>query len=315
MTLRHRGGAVIAAALSLSLLAGCSGVPTEVTDVLDTVSTAVGGAVGSLGSALDGMLGGTSVEEARAARREELVPAVDDSALVTPGTLTVGIKTAETAPLALTDSQGSLSGIDVDTAYALADALGIARVELVSVQNASSALTGDCDVVMGVKTGESADVTVLGSYAQSALGLFSAGEVPSVPVPVASLSGATVGVQAGSVSQEAFEQLSTGATEQTFSNLNEAFDALASGTVDYVVCDAYAGAYLACTTGAGTFAGTIDEPVALGVGVSATSEISAEVQSAIEKIQGNGVADIAKSRWVGDFPQLTSASRVLAVTS
>ena len=36
------------------------------------------------------------------------------------------------------------------------------------------------------------------------------------------------------------ESLGLGAVEQTFSNLNEAFDALASGSVDYVVCEPFA---------------------------------------------------------------------------
>ena len=336
-----------AAALSLALLTGCSGVPSEVTGALDGLASAVGGAVETLGATVDDVLGGTSVAQAREQRRDDLLQKVDDADLKAPGTLTVGIKMGETAPLAMSGSDGDLSGIDVDTAYALADALGIANVELVAVQNASSALAADCDLVMGVESGESADVMSVGYYAQSALGVFSAAEVGSVPVAASELEGRTVGVQGSSVSQVALRELGIGVTEQTFSNLNEAFDAvqgssvdpaaaradalglahvelvsvhhasaaLAAGTVDYVVCDAYAGAYLSCVSGSGHFAGTIDAPVAVGVGVQASSSsLQASVQEAIEEIQGNGVANIAKSRWIGEFPVLSDASRIVVVT-
>ena len=304
-----------AAALSLALLTGCSGVPSEVTGALDGLASAVGGAVETLGATVDDVLGGTSVAQAREQRRDDLLQKVDDAELKTPGTLTVGIKMGETAPLAMSGSDGDLSGIDVDTAYALADALGIANVELVAVQNASSALAADCDLVMGVESGESADVMSVGDYAQSALGVFSAAEVGSVPIAASELEGRTVGVQGSSVSQVALRELGIGVTEQTFSNLNEAFDALAAGTVDYVVCDAYAGAYLSCVSGSGHFAGTIDAPVAVGVGIQASSSsLQASVQEAIEEIQGNGVANIAKSRWIGEFPVLSDASRIVVVT-
>ena len=296
-------------------MTGCSGVPSEVTGVLDSLASFAGGAVETLSATVDDVFGGTTVAEAREQRRADLLQKVDDADLKTPGTLTVGIKMGETAPLAMTGTSGTLSGIDVDTAYALADALGISNVELVSVQNASSALAADCDLVMGVKSGESADVMSVGNYAQSALGVFSATEVGSVPVSAAELEGKTVGVQGSSVSQVALRELGIGVTEQTFSNLNEAFDALAAGTVDYVVCDAYAGAYLSCVSGGGHFAGTIDAPVSVGVGVSASaSGLQASVQEAIEEIQGNGVANVAKSRWIGEFPALSDTSRIVVVT-
>ena len=302
---------IVGAALSLALLAGCSGVPAEVTNALGGVGEALSGAGQAIGGTLDDLIGGTSVAEAREQSRAELSPALSDADLKVPGTLTIGIEAAESAPLALSAADGSLAGIDVDTAYALADELGMASVEIVSVQNASAALTSNCDVVMGVEAGSATDVTVLGSYAQSALGVFGAAEA-TAPIAATDLSGKTVGVQASSVSQSTLASLDLGVVEQTFSNLNEAFEALASGSVDYVVCDAYAGAYLSCTYGAGFFAGTLDAPIAIGVGVSSGSsaEFQSAVQAALDAIQGNGVADIAKTRWVGVFPTLTEATRV-----
>lgn len=309
----RRAGA--AAALSLALLTGCSGIPSEVSTVFSDIATVFGDAVQPLADLIDEAIGETSVAEARQQRSEDLLQLVSDSDLVTEGTLTVGIKVSETTPLAITGTDGTYSGIDVDIAYALADALGIANVEFVSVTSASSSLGEDCDVVMGVEEGEDDGVTTVGDYAQSALGVFCAGEVTSVPISASDLVGATVGVQGSSVSQVALRNLGVDVTEETFSNLNEAFEALAEGTVDYVVCDAYAGAYLASISGDATFAGTIDTPSSIGVGVLSTSTALLEsVQDAMEEILSNGVAGIARSRWVGEFPTLSDSSQIEITT-
>ena len=304
-----------AAALSLALLTGCSGIPSEVSTVFSDIATVVGEAIEPIGDLIDEAIGDTSVAEARQQRSEDLLQLVSDSDLVTEGTLTVGIKVSETTPLAITGTDDSYSGINVDIAYALADALGIANVEFVSVTSASSSLGEDCDIVMGVEEGEDDGVTVVGDYAQSALGVFSADEVISVPISESDLAGATVGVQGSSVSQVALRSLGVDVTEETFTNLNEAFEALAEGTVDYVVCDAYAGAYLASIMGGASFAGTLDTPSSLGVGVLSTSTALLEsVQGAMEEILSNGVASIARSRWVGEFPTLTESSQIEVTT-
>lgn len=66
---------------------------------------------------------------------------IDNSLLHTPGTLRVGVD-ASNAPYAA-QSQGSIVGIDVDTAAALADELGL-KLELVDVgTNAEGAFTSD----------------------------------------------------------------------------------------------------------------------------------------------------------------------------
>ena len=289
---------VAAAALSVSLLAGCSGI--------SEIPSGVGSVVQSI---IKDVTDPVTVEQARAARRAELVPAVSDEDLVTPGTLTVGVRSTGTAPLVMTGSDGSTMGIDVDTAYALADELGLAHVEFVSVTNVAAGLAS-CDVVMSVDATQG-DCTVVGSYAQSALGVFAAGDTVATPIAATEFSGKTVGVQESSVSQASLAKLGLGNFEETFSNLNEAFDALATGSVDYVVCDAYAGAYLACMHEGISFAGTIDTPVPVGVAVSTdATSLQANVQAALDAIQTNGVADIAKSRWVGEFPALTEATVV-----
>ena len=288
----------LAAALSVTLMSGCSGiadVPSEVGGVFQSI--------------VNDITDPTTVAEAREQRREGLMPVVSDEDLVTPGTLTVGVQATGTAPLLMTADDGTYLGIDVDTAYALADQLGLSSVEFVPVQSVAEGVE-TCDVVMGADA-DATGCEVVGSYAQSALGVFGAAEVASVPVTATDLAGTTIGVQAGSVSQAALADLDLGNAEQTFSNLNEAFDALSAGTVDYVVCDAYAGAYLALAYDGVSFAGTIDTPVPVGIAVASdATSLLGSVQLALDEIQTNGVAAIGKARWVGDFPALTEATVV-----
>lgn len=294
-TSSHNHGRARALAASLALLAalgmaGCSVGPVE----------------------LDDFLASTSVADARAARREALNPVVSSDALRQADTLTVGILATETAPLSFASADGSQSGIDVDTAHALADALGLPYVSFVSVSNVSSGLKDSCDVVMGVSADNAGDATVVGSYAQTATGLFTRQDV-TAPIDASALSGATVGVQEGSVSQSTLEGYAVDVTESTFSNLNEAFDALSAGEVDYVVCDALSGAYLATAYPGTVFAGTLDEPVSVGVAVS-NEALATAVDSALSSIQSNGVGDLVRSRWLGAMPVLTADSRVTGLT-
>ncbi|WP_455139852.1 substrate-binding periplasmic protein [Thermophilibacter sp.] len=261
---------------------------------------------------LDDFVGTPSVEEALADRRAALAPVVTSDALVEPDTLTVGLLATQTAPLVITADDGTPSGIDVDTALALADALGLSRVSFVSVPNVAGGLDGTCDVVMGVEDADAGDATVAGGYAQSATGLFTTGGV-TAPIDAADLDGATVGVQAGSVSASLLDDYDLSITQSPYANLNDAFDALEAGEVDYVACDAYAGAYLAATLSDASFAGTLDDPVTAGVAVP-SGELQAAVTSALQDIQTNGVGDVARARWVGALPTLTAETRVTGLT-
>ena len=287
---RQRICALAVALLAAGGLAGCSVGPVD----------------------LDDFIGVPSVGEAREARRSELAPVVADSSLKQAGTLTVGIPTDQAAPLAITTADGTQTGIDVDTAYALADELGLSSVTFVPVSDVSSALTDTCDVVMGVAADDAGDASVVGGYAQTATGLFTRGDV-TAPIDSSDLDGATVGLQEGSVSAVTLDDYDLSVTRTPFTNLNEAFEALEEGTVQYVVCDAYAGAYLAAAYSDVSFAGILDEPESVGVAVSGT-ELQTAVQSALETVQGNGVADVARARWVGDLPVLTAESTITGLT-
>lgn len=299
---RNLLAAVMAAALSVVTLAGCSIGPVNLDDVAADFA--------AIGEDIAGMFGPTSVQDAKEQRRSEMTPVVGSSDLHKEGTLTVGIKTTESAPLAILSSDGSYVGIDIDTAYALADQLGLSSVEFVTVSGITAGLEGGCDVVMGAKSSDEGGLTVVESYVQSALGVFARGDA-AAPIDASELSGKTIGVQSGSISQSTLATFDLAYTEQTFANLNDAFEALGKGEVDFVVCDALSGAYLACTLGDISFVGTIDDPVPVGIAVSTSStNLQSAVQTALDALQTNGVGDIARSRWVGALPTLTEATKV-----
>lgn len=289
----------LAAPIIAAALGGCSIGPLQLPDFQLPIGTQ------------------TSVADARAERQQAVTPAIADSDLKEAGTLTVGILSTSTAPFSIQDANGSYTGIDVDTAHALADQLGLSSVKFVDATDVSTALTGSCDIVMGVTAGNgiTGDYTVVGNYAQGSLGIFGGSDTGSAPIDATALDGKRVGVQAGSATQVAFSKLNLTATVNTYANLNECFDALSSGDVDFVVCDTYAGAYLAGTYENATFAGTFGDVSSMGIAVStASTNVQSAVQSALDAIQTNGVANIARSRWVGTLPTLGESTAVTGLT-
>lgn len=277
-----------------------------------TLSAALVAALGLTGCSvgpvdLGDFFGTPSVADARAERQASLAPAVADTDLKQPGTLTVGILADQAAPLSIVSTDGTQTGIDMDMAHALADQLGLSSVTFVSVSDAESALADQCDIVMGVQTGDAGSATVVGGYAQSAVGVFTRDDVQA-PIDASDLEGATVGIQEGSASATTLDSYDLPMVHTPCANLNEAFDSLDQGTVDYVICDAYAGAYLATSYTDVSFAGTLDDPVMIGV--VSTPELQGAVQSALETVQSNGVGGIVLAGWVSDLPTLTTDLKV-----
>ena len=286
--------AALACAASLLALPACSIGPVEL-DVESLLGT------------------GTSVAEAKAAARAARTTDLTATELHTAGTLTVGLLSSETTPLLLSSSGDSSQGLDVDAAYALADELGV-DCAFVSVADLADAYD-TCDVVMGVQSGDNDDVAVAGSYAEDAMALFTRADA-GTKATVASLAGKTVGVQAGSVSQRALGETNLEVEQQNFSNLNDAFEALAAGSVDYVLCGAYPGGYLAAVYEGVSCVGTLAQPTYIGVGVKAeNSTLFAKVQDAMDEISSNGVLDVVRGRWVGKMSRLDTASPIDGVAA
>ena len=130
------------------------------------VSVLVVGLVVALCVALP--LAGCSANEYTPTAKDQTV---NDSALNTAGTLRVGVN-ASNAPYSC-ESSGSIVGIDVDIAAALADEMGL-KLELVDVGTGSdTAFTKDnVDIVMGVTKSNSA-YWMSDTYLSSGVALFS----------------------------------------------------------------------------------------------------------------------------------------------
>ena len=282
------GAGVSAFALVGSLvLTGCSGNPLE--------------AAGNL------LNGGSDTQQATTSETAQAIP---DENLVQAGTLTVGLQTGFVgAPFIITGNNESIEGIDIDLASAIASDLGL-DVRFVNVSGAESALGAHlCDIVMDVSADRAGTSTLLGGYYETATSFFHKGD--ETVSEVGALGGHSVGVQAGSVSEGVLNGTTLDMVRKPYTNLNEAFEALGKGEVDYVLCDAYPGAYLASAYPGVAFAGALNQPTSVGIAARLDNPAVQEaVQRSLEKVQTNGVYDIVRGRWVGGLSTV-SADRVI----
>lgn len=280
----HRNTVAAAAALAACVaLAGCSGP-----------LSAIAGPEASVGEAL-------------AAKTAALSPKVEST--ISKGVLTVGIDTQDgMVPLYVGSDSGRAYGMDVDLASALADELGL-KVRFVSVDDANPGLGTTCDVLMGAVDGQVGATTVVGDYAERASAFFHKGDTGVAKVD--DLSSKSVGVQMGSVSQTALSKTGLMMSVKTYDNLNAAFDALESGGVDYVLCDAYSGAYLSARYEEVCLAGTLDAPKAQGIAVSSqNAELADAVKAAYDAVEKNGLMGLVRRRWVAGMDPLSASSQV-----
>lgn len=235
--------------------------------------------------------------------RETVTPTVSDDALVTPGTLTVALDTSD-APQAMQGADGNLTGYAVDAARALASRMDL-KVAFVDASSADSAL-GDkkADIFIGDINSTDGDINTLGTCLYDAAAVFgktSDGE--SLSVSIETLNTATLGVQTSSASQEALAKQSITANQKTFSNINECFEALESGEIDYVICDSTAGGYLARLMSQISYVGALETPSTLGVaGLAANDELCRAVSDALDGITADGTLEAVHSVWYGTMP-------------
>jgi polar amino acid transport system substrate-binding protein len=235
--------------------------------------------------------------------RETVTPTVSDDALATPGTLTVALDTSD-APQAMQGADGNLTGYAVDAARALASRMGL-KVAFVDASSADSAL-GDkkADIFIGDINSADGDISTLGTCLYDAAAVFgktSDGE--SLSVSTETLNTATLGVQTSSASQEALAKQSITANQKTFSNINECFEALESGEIDYVICDSTAGGYLARLMSQISYVGALETPSTLGVaGLAANDELCRAVSDALDGITVDGTLEAVHSVWYGTMP-------------
>ena len=125
-----------------------------------------------------------------------------------------------------------------------------------------------------------------------------------------------VGVQEGSVSQGVLGNTGITVEQLTYYNLNDAFDALSAGEVDFVLCDAYPGAFLASTYADVSFAGALNEPSSWGIAV-ATGKVDLQeaVGDALDAITLDGRMDVVRVSWLGGMPAVTSDQVIVETTT
>lgn len=234
---------------------------------------------------------------------EAVAPTVSDNALVTPGTLTVALDTSD-APQAMQDTDGNLTGYAVDAARALASRMGL-KVAFVDASSADSAL-GDkkADIFIGEINSTDGDVSSLGTCLYDAASVFGkTSDGGSLSVSTDTLNTSTLGVQMSSASQEALAKQSITANQKTYSNINECFEALESGEVDYVICDSTAGGYLARLMSQVSYVGALEAPSTLGVaGLVSNDELCRAVSDALDGITVDGTLEAVHSIWYGTMP-------------
>lgn len=258
-----------------------------------------------------------SVEQAKSSKLSSSSSQIDSAALVEAGTLTVGLSSSSSAPMCITSETGGYKGYDIDVASALASELGL-QVKFVQVSNLSASVGSACDVVMNISSSNASGLTVSGSYAEDATAFFTKGtanEDGSASVSASDISGKVVGVQSNSTSQQYLLRSDLNATQSTFSNLNEAFQALNDGSVDYVLCDALAGSYLAEIYSDINLVGTLDVPSTIGIATSSSNTaLQTAVQEAVSKLNSNGVIEVIRDKWINGMQTLTSSSQITDVT-
>lgn len=235
--------------------------------------------------------------------RETVTPTVSDDALVAPGTLTVALDTSD-APQAMQDADGNLTGYAVDAARALACRMGL-KVAFVDASSADSVLSDKkADIFIGDVKSADGDISSLGTCLYDAAAVFGkSSDGESLSVSTETLNTATLGVQTSSASQEALAKQSITANQKTFSNINECFEALESGEVDYVICDSTAGGYLARLMSQISYVGALETPSTLGVaGLAANDELCRAVSDALDGITVDGTLEAVHSVWYGTIP-------------
>lgn len=239
---------------------------------------------------------------------------VDDSLLVQPGTLTVAVNTND-APQAMV-ANGVTQGYAVDVAAALAQHMGL-ELSVVHGASASEALgSGTADIYIGATSNDEGDsITVTGDYLQDATGVFGVSAESGSVVSLEELAASSIGVQENSASQEALVQAGITGELQTFSNVNECFDALDAGDVQYVACDATAGAYLARAYPGVSFVGVLSSTTVYGVALSSgATELGEEVSETLDSLATDGTLDAIHAAWYGALPMTFTDQAVAGVT-
>lgn len=258
----------------------------------------------------------TTVEEAVAMRsaQAQAQVSVEAPVIAQDGVLRVAVLTSSGTPHVMEAPDGTLRGIDVDVAAALAQQMGL-TLDLVPAASAAEAAQQGVDVVLGVSPQNDVGLSVVSSYMEEAVGVFVRdGEDLS---DLAGIAGRGVAVVQGSDAQRAVTAVpGLAAAQRPYDDVDAAFDALDAGEVACVACSAYEGAYIALEHPSVDLVGTVDVPRSVGAGVDCSNTaLVAAVQESLDAVGSNGVLSLIRSRWVGDLPALGADALIESMAS
>lgn len=239
---------------------------------------------------------------------------VEDSALVTAGTLTVGVN-ASNPPFA-SQENGQIVGIDVDTAAALADQMGLSLTLVDVGSDPSTALEKKTvDIVMGIKkTDTSVDAWLSDTYLSTATALFSNDENAGLP---STKSTTTIAAQANSTSASLVTNQFGADYLSSTQDLSSAFSNLDGGTVKYAAADAIIGSYLVHSSHyQAKIVGLLDKPTGYCIGVlSSNSALKTAVANALGNLEDQGIMDVIQTKWLGSALDLSSTEQTSGAKS
>ncbi len=238
--------------------------------------------------------------------------AVSNSALKSSGTLRVGVN-ASNAPYAA-ESSGSIVGIDVDIAAAIADEMGL-KLELVDVgSSVDSAFTKDnVDIVMGVSKSSSACWTS-DSYMSSAVALFSLTQNATAPTSSGAFS---VAAQSSSMSAwEVSDHYGESCLRNT-TDLQSAFESLQTGSVNYVAADSTIGEYVVHSSTVQAYpVALLQDPSSYSVAATTTNTaLQQAVSEALSSLKSGGIINVIQKKWLGDQADISSLKVIKSTKS
>lgn len=240
-------------------------------------------------------------------------PQVSSPTIGQDGTLRVGVDTSN-SPLAGM-SNNKIVGLDVDIAAALADSLGL-KLSIVDVGSdpASALNDGKVDIVLGVdKSGSGSSFWRSDVYLPTGVALLSLSETDAVP---AAGSSAKFAAQVSSRSAWAVMNIYGEESLTSTNSLADAFNALSTGSVQYVASDAVVGIYAAYRDGVSVYPiAFLQQPGGYCIGVADGNDaLKTTISDAVATMTSNGVISVIEKKWLGtplDFssiPQVNASS-------
>lgn len=250
---------------------------------------------------------------------EAYEPATKEAVVSTPtigedGVLRVGVNT-QNPPLAGTNTNEKIVGVDVDIAAALADSLGL-KLSIVDVgSDPEGALDeGKVDLVMGIDRSDAdGDFWLSEAYLPTGIALFSMSETASVPTAG---DGSTFSAQISSKSAWAVSNEFGDESLSSTTTLVDAFTMLAAGKVDYAASDAIVGSYAAHGEGLDVnVAAMLLAPSGYCVAVASdNAELQKLVVQAVAELENGGVIDVIEMKWLGMTLDLSDVKQTAGVS-